>query len=121
MPVPRDLRALCREFLGTDEEIHYIFPASIAGGGPAHFLFAVTDSAVTVISTGGLSRSRPRAIWGSHPRGTRIGPVDTGAGAFFRFGGADFEVDDEYIAVINAADAEVFAPDTLPKDPLPDL
>ncbi|WP_116026360.1 hypothetical protein [Thermomonospora umbrina] len=120
MPVPRPLRERCRDFLDLTEEIRYIFPASQAGGG-SHFVFVVTDSAVTVISTGALSRSRPKSVWGTYPRRTRLGPVDVGAGAFFDFGGLDFEVDDEYIAVINAADAEVFARDTLPRDPLPDL
>jgi hypothetical protein len=60
-------------------------------------------------------------VWGRYPRGVRIGPVDTGAGAFFDFAGASFEVDDEYVPVINAADAEVSARDTLPQDPRPDL
>ena len=30
-----------------------------------------------------------------------------------------FEFDEEYAAVVAAADAEVFAPETLPLDPLP--
>lgn len=31
------------------------------------------------------------------------------------------EVDDEYAAVVAAADAEAFTPGDLPRDPLPDL
>lgn len=120
MPVPRPLRERCRDFLDLTEEIRYIFPASHAGGG-AHVVFVVTDTAVTVISTGALSRVSPRSVWGTYPRRTRIGPVSLGGGVVFTFGGADFEVDDEYVPVINAADAEVFARDTLPRDPLPDL
>ena len=58
---------------------------------------------------------------GQLSRGTRIGPVESGAGASFEFAGAVFEVDDEYVAVVNAADAEIFDRDSLPKDPLPDL
>jgi hypothetical protein len=120
MPVPRPLRERCREFLGTDGQIRYIFPARSYGGG-AGFIFVVTDDQVAVISTGPLGRSTPKSIWGAYPRGTRIGPVETGAGAPFEFGGAAFEVDDEYVPVVNAADSEVFARDTLPRDPLPDL
>lgn len=117
MPVPRPLRERCREFLGIDGEIRYIFPAMTFGGG-ASFIFVITDEQVAVIST---SRSTPKSIWGSYPRGTRIGPVDTGTGASFEFAGASFEVDDEYAPVVNAADAEIFARDSLPRDPLPDL
>lgn len=120
MPVSRKLREHCRDFLGLTEEIRYIFPARQAGGG-AHFIFVVTDGAITVITTGTLSRARPKAVWGAYPRRTRIGPVDTGASAHFTFAGNDFELDDEYIAVVNATDAEVFARETLPEDPLPDL
>jgi hypothetical protein len=120
MPVPRPLRERCREFLGADGEIRYIFPAMAYGGG-AGFIFVVTDEQVAVISTGSLSRSTPKSVWGAYPRGTRIGPVETGAGASFEFGGAVFEVDDEYVPVVNAADSEVFAPESLPRDPLPDL
>ncbi|TDE22904.1 hypothetical protein [Actinomadura sp. 6K520] len=120
MPVTRPLRERCREFLGIDGEIRYIFPATSYGGG-AGFIFVVTDDQIAVISTGAMSRSTPKTVWGSHPRGTRIGPVETGAGASFEFAGAVFEVDDEYVAVVNAADAEVFDRDSLPKDPLPDL
>lgn len=120
MPVPRPLRERCREFLGIDGEIRYIFPAASFGGG-AGFLFVITDDQVAVISTGPVGGATPKTVWGSYPRGTRLGPLETGAGASFEFAGAVFEVDDEYIAVINAADAEIFDRDSLPKDPLPDL
>ncbi|MFC6881961.1 MULTISPECIES: hypothetical protein [Actinomadura] len=120
MPVPRPLRDRCREFLGIDGEIRYIFPAMTYGGG-AGFVFVVTDEQIAVISTGAIGRATPKSIWGSYPRGTRIGPVETGSGASFEFAGAAFEVDDEYAAVVNAADAEIFDRDSLPRDPLPDL
>ncbi|HLV72172.1 hypothetical protein FHX41_1982 [Actinomadura hallensis] len=120
MPVPRPLRERCREFLGIDGDIRYVFPATAFGGG-AGFIFVVTDDQIAVISTGETSRSTPKSVWGSYPRGTRIGPVESGAGASFEFAGAVFEVDDEYVAVVNAADAEIFDRDSLPKDPLPDL
>ncbi|MFS2294285.1 MAG: hypothetical protein FWJ90_16595 [Actinomadura sp.] len=120
MPVPRPVRERCREFLGIEGDIRYVFPATAYGGG-AGFVFVVTDDQIAVISTGARSHSTPKSVWGSYPRGTRIGPVESGAGASFEFAGAVFEVDDEYVAVVNAADAEIFDRDSLPKDPLPDL
>ncbi|WP_067824304.1 hypothetical protein [Actinomadura kijaniata] len=120
MPVPRPVRDRVREFLGLEDEIRYLFPATTYGGGSG-FLFVVTDDQITVLSTGSLSRSRPKTVWGSYRRGTRLGPVETGGGASFEFAGASFEIDDEYVAVVNAADAEVFDRDSLPRDPLPDL
>jgi hypothetical protein len=120
MPVPSPIRERLHDFIGLSEEIRYVFPASSVGGG-AHFFFVITESAISVVTTGALSRTRPRSVWGTYPRRTRIGPVETGAGAFFEFATVHFEVDDEYIAVINAADAEIFDQDLLPEDPLPDL
>lgn len=120
MPMPRPVRERCREFLGLDADIRYLFPAMSAGGG-AHFFFVVTEDQVAVLSTGPLRRTEPKSVWGTYPRGTRIGPVETGAGAAFEFAGSRFEVDEEYVPVINAADAEVFDRDSLPRDPLPDL
>ncbi|GAA4242163.1 hypothetical protein GCM10022254_74010 [Actinomadura meridiana] len=120
MPVPRPLRERCREFLGIDGEIRYVFLASSLGGG-ASFVFVVTDDRIAVVSTGPLNRATPKSVWGSYPRGTRIGPVEISAGASFEFAGARFELDDEYVSVVNAADAEVFSRDSFPHDPLPDL
>ncbi|GAA3923911.1 hypothetical protein GCM10023085_01520 [Actinomadura viridis] len=120
MPVPRPLRERCREFLGIEGEIRYIFPAMNHGGGSG-FIFVVTDEQIAVIATGSLSGSKPRSVWGSYPRSTRIGPVRTGDGASFEFAGAFFELDDEYVPVLNAADTEIFDRDSLPRDPLPDL
>ncbi|HEX6467961.1 MAG TPA: hypothetical protein VF069_02620 [Streptosporangiaceae bacterium] len=121
MPVPVAIRERCRAFLGLTGDILYLFPASFSGGG-AHFVFVVTDDEVIVISTALFTRTRPKSIWGRYPRRIRIGPVEvTGIGAFFELEGTSFEVDDEYVPVINAADAEIFARDTLPQDPLPDL
>ena len=68
-----------------------------------------------------LRSDRPVSVHATFPRQTRLGPVEFSAGAAIEFGGMVFKVDEEYVAVICAADAEVFAPDTLPPDPLPDL
>ncbi|GAA4239324.1 hypothetical protein GCM10022254_58970 [Actinomadura meridiana] len=83
-------------------------------------MFVVTDSQITVVTTGYFTRNKPKGVWGTYPRAARMGPVEIGSGATFEFKGTHFEVGDEYVAVINAADAEVSGKD-LPEDPLPDL
>ncbi|WP_253777693.1 hypothetical protein [Goodfellowiella coeruleoviolacea] len=80
----------------------------------------VSDSAVTVLSTGLLGRSKPKSVLARYPRSTSIGPVDPTPIPTFTLSGIRYEVDDEYVPVINAADAENSA-DFLPPDPLPDL
>src|SRR5690606_13933769 len=120
MPVPRPLRERCREFLGIDGGIRYVFPAAAFGGGAGSF-FVVTDDQIAVLSAGERSRVTAKGVRGRYARGTRIGTVESGAGGSFEFAGAVFEVDDEYVPVVNAADAEIFDRDSLPKDPLPDL
>lgn len=123
MPVPAIVRERCRAFLGLTGDIRYIFPAMLAfPAGGAHFVFIVTKSEIVVVATSLFTRTRPTSVWGRYPRGVRVGPVAvTGAGAFFELAGTPFETEDEYVSVINAVDAEVFARDTLPRDPLPDL
>lgn len=123
MPLSQEVRERVRDFVGLTEEIRYIFPALLTAPtlGGAHMFFIVTDSAITLVTTKWLSRTKPDSVWGTYPRRSRLGPVETGAGVFFEFNGTHFEIDDEYIAVVNAADAEVFDRDSLPEDPLPDL
>lgn len=123
MPVSGNVRRRVREFLGLTEEIRYIFPAtgSFTTTGTAQFFFVVTDSMVAVLTIGFFSKAKPKGVWGTYPRGSRLGPVEIGTGATFEFRGTHFEVDEEYVAVVNAADAEVFSRKSLPVDPLPDL
>ncbi|MQA88232.1 MAG: hypothetical protein GEV03_27335 [Streptosporangiales bacterium] len=123
MPVSSAVRERVRPFLLPDEEIRYVLPASMPSVAlmSAHFLVVVTDASIVVLSTGVLSRTNPRSVWGRYPRSTRMGPVDTSLTPSFSLGGTFFEVDEEYVSVINAADAELASPDTLPPDPLPDL
>ena len=117
MPVEEAVRRRVRGFLPAGEEIRYLFPAS--WNETVFFLVAVTDSAITVISNRFWSRTRPRGIWHVFPRSVRIGPVETGLIPVFELGGHAFEVDDEYVPVINACDAERHG--GLPEDPFPDL
>ena len=87
----------CQALLDADEEIQYIFPASstvrpATSFVMAHFIIVVTAKAVSI------PRPYLRLPLAGH-----------------------FEVDDEYVPVINAADAEVIFTDSLPPDPFPDL
>jgi hypothetical protein len=109
--------------LPAGEEIQYLFPATssvLPATTMTHVLVAVTARRITVINTGFFSRIRPRAVVASYPRDTRLGPVDTNATPYFQLGHTMYEIDDEYIAVVNAADAEIASADPLPPDPLPD-
>ncbi|GAA1094072.1 hypothetical protein HDA36_002334 [Nocardiopsis composta] len=118
MPVSAEVRRRVRGYLPAGEEIRYIFPAS--WNETVYFLFVVTDSAVTVLSNRFWSRTRPKRIWHVFPRSVRIGPVETNLIPVFELGGHTFEVEEEYVSVINACDAEIAGGD-LPRDPFPEL
>jgi hypothetical protein len=131
MPVPAAVRARCRALLPPGENLRYLLPATSASSPETtSFLIAITDRSICVLSTlptlsplsaGFSDRILPTAVYATHSRRTRLGPVEFSAGAAIEFGGMVFKVDEEYVAVICAADAEVFAPETLPPDPLPHL
>ena len=118
MPLRSEVRERCRPFLPPGEEIHYLIPASSTvlpvGAALTHFIIAVTDSTVTVLSTGMMHRDRPRSVWARHPRTTLLGPVDYCPGPEITLGSLVMEVDDEYLPVIAAADLEITAPDFPP-------
>jgi hypothetical protein len=106
--------------LGDHGEIHYVFPAhSPAPVGTGHFLIVVTDAAIAVLATRTLRIDRPVAVFAEFPRHTRLGPILPGP--VIELGSMAFGFDEEYAAVVSAADAEIFAPDILPPDPLPEL
>jgi hypothetical protein len=126
MPLSSAARDRVRAFLQPGEELCYVFPAtSVAVGramvGVAPFIVAVSDTHVTVLSCEWLRRDRPSSVWARHPRATRLGPVDTSLAPTISIGNLVLEVDEEYLAVIQAADAELDGTDRLPPDPLPDL
>ena len=119
MPLSSAARDRCRAFLEPGEELRYAFPASsVALGrsmvGVAPFIVVVSDQHVTVLSCEWLRRDRPASVWARHPRATRLGPVDTTMTP-------TLEIDEEYLPVVAAADAELDAACGLPPDPLPDL
>ncbi|NUO43012.1 MAG: hypothetical protein HOV82_13315 [Streptomyces sp.] len=120
MPVGSAVRDRCRRLLEDQGEIRYVFPAlSVGSTGTGHFLVVVTDLSVAVLTTRTLRSDRPVAVHAAYPRHTRLGPILPGC--IIELGSTAFEFDEEYAAVVSAADAEVFAPETLPPDPLPDL
>lgn len=122
MPVSAAIRERCRALLRPGEDIRYVFPA--VSLGPPHtapFLVVVTDRSITLFSTKMFTRNEPSGVWATYPRRTRLGPVEHRGSPTIELGGTVYEVDDEYIAVVAAADAEAFSPGDLPRDPLPDL
>ncbi|TXK41919.1 hypothetical protein FR742_22210 [Nonomuraea sp. C10] len=122
MPVNSAVRDRCRTVMGHKGAIRYVFPAlSVGPGGSANFLIVVTDLAVAVLSTRMFRGDRPISVYAMYPRDTRLGPITLAPGPVIELGEMTFEFDDEYAAVVAAADAEVFAPETLPPDPLPHL
>ena len=122
MPVNAAVRDRCRTVLGHRGAIRYVFPAlSVGSPGTANFLIVVTDLSVSVLATRMLRSDRPVSVHATFPRHTRLGPIAQAPGPVIELGSMMFEFDDEYAAVVAAADAEVFAPETLPPDPLPHL
>ncbi|MFG1960978.1 hypothetical protein [Nonomuraea sp. NPDC049028] len=122
MPVSSTVRDRCRTLLGDQGEIRYVFPAlSLGPSGTGNFLIVVTDTAISVLATRMLRSDRPVSVHATFPRHTRLGPIMQASGPVIELGVMAFEFEEEYAAVVAAADAEIFAPETLPPDPLPDL
>jgi hypothetical protein len=122
MPMSASIRERCRSYLRPGDDIRYVFPV-LSLGPPltASFLVVVTDLSVTLLSTTMFGRDEPSGVWATYPRRTRLGPIVSRGGPTIEFGGMMFEVDDEYTAVVAAADTEAFTPGDLPRDPLPEL
>ena len=126
MPLPPKVWKHCSALLQADETLQYLFPANSIGLGRrvfgiAPFIIAVSDKTVTVIGCKWLRRNRPASVWVRYPRSIRLGPVDTSLGPTFRIGTMVLETDEEYLAIISAADAEVADDELVQPDPLPDL
>jgi hypothetical protein len=126
LPLSSAVRDRCRAFLQPGEELRYLFPATSVGlgrgiVGTAPFIVAVSDTHITVLSCEWLRRHRPASVWARHPRATRLGPVDTSMAPTLSIGDLTLEIDEEYLAVVQAVDTELDGPDRLPPDPHPDL
>ena len=98
--------------------VRFLFPAQVVLGGSV--LIVVSDQAVTILSTGLWRRTTPKAVHARYPRHVRLGPVEARPIPEFTLRGIRYEVDEEYVPVINAADTEL-STDAMPPDPLPDL
>jgi hypothetical protein len=113
-------RQRVRAFFPDGEEVQYMFPARIPTSVPGSFVIAVSRQSILVISTGFRSNTRPKSVWARFNRNI-LGPVDMTLIPSFTLGGVTYEVNEEYVSVINAADAELRSSTFLPPDPLPDL
>ncbi|RJQ76122.1 hypothetical protein D5S17_18895 [Pseudonocardiaceae bacterium YIM PH 21723] len=121
MPLTSAERQRVHDFLPPGERIDYVFPAQVQYGLVGGFLIVITGDEILVVSTGLRSYTWPKAIWARYPRKTRLGPLDDSVGLAFSLGGVIFEIDEEYAAVVMAADAEAAGTENFPVDPLPDL
>ncbi|MDQ1654760.1 MAG: hypothetical protein QOI35_3960 [Cryptosporangiaceae bacterium] len=117
MPLSTEVRTAVKTLLEPGEELRYLFPASVPTS--ANLLVAVTDRAIVLINTGLWSRDQPKSVHARYRRDLRLGPVDVSLIPVVRIGGLLLEVDDEYVAVVHAADAELAGGAGLPPDPLP--
>ena len=120
MPISSAIRQQCRRFLGPDDEIQFVFPADIVGSAFPSVIFVVSRDAITILSTGNWHRDTPAKVLATNPRNVLLGPVDFQPVPSFALLGIRYEIDDEYVSVVNAADAEL-SMDLAPPDPLPDL
>jgi hypothetical protein len=77
----------------------------------------VTDQSVTILYCGMFRKMRPRSVYARLSRNTRIGPVDTNLDPVFSLYGIGYHVDDQYVSMIRAADAELATGDAMPPDP----
>lgn len=121
MPVSANIRERLRAQLEPDDEIRHVFPADFLMSAKPSVFVVVSRKAITVFSTRFRSSEVPRSILTQFPRMTVLGPVDTASTPHFTAAGLTYEIDEEYVAVVNAGDAEVTSPQDFPRDPLPNL
>jgi len=123
MPLPSVVRKRCQEFLPPDDMPYYVFPATalLNARSPFNVLVAVSNGQVTVLACTWRSRYKPASVWARYPRATRLGPVENAPGPAITIDDLYLEIDEEYIPVVHATDAQLTEDDALPPDPLPDL
>ncbi len=88
---------------------------------PGSVLIVVSEQSILVISTGFRSNTTPKSVWARFKRDVNLGPVEAAPVPSFTLGGVTYEIDDEYVAMVNAADAELRSSAALPPDPFPEL
>lgn len=120
--MPADVRRLCQDLLDPGERIDYLVPVTLAwiGALPAEVdcYLAVTDRRIAVLTGSQWRRGRPTEVSLQYPRTTRLGPVDFRPVPTVDLGSRSYEIDEEYVAAVHAADAELDG--LLPEDPFPD-
>lgn len=123
MPLGSEVRERVRAFVPPGAVVRYVFPASVMTSSlvVVYALVVVTGQEILVLYTGFWSRTKPKSVWLRFDRDTRLGPVDTSTTPEFLLGEHVFEIDEQYVSVVNAADAERDPAACLPPDPLPDL
>lgn len=123
MPLSSEVRQRVRAFVPPEADVRYVFPASVMTSSlvVVYALVVVTADEILVLYTGFWSRTRPKSVWLRFPRDTQLGPVDLASCPEFKLGEHVFEIDEQYVSVVNAADAERDPAACLPPDPLPDL
>lgn len=122
MPVPAHVCRQCQDLLEAGEEIGYLIPVTTVWIGSVmsgiDCYIAVTDRRIAVLTGGLLHSGRPTDVNLQYPRATRLGPVQFAPAPTFRLGSRAYEIEDEYVAQVHAADAELDG--LLPEDPFPD-
>ncbi|MFC0429336.1 hypothetical protein [Kutzneria buriramensis] len=122
MPLSSEVRQLCKALLPPGEQIEYVFPAlSVGQPGMISLLVVVGTSGITLLACKFFQRHVPESVWATFPRSVRLSPEWTSAGRIIELGTMRLEIDEEYVPVARAADAEHADSDWLPPDPLPDL
>ncbi|TDE08875.1 hypothetical protein [Jiangella asiatica] len=125
MPVSPSVRRRCQDLLEPGERIAYLIPVSAVWLGTAasgvDCFVVVSDRRIAVLIGGLLRRDRPKEVNLQYPRTTRLGPVERDSVPQFQLGGRVYEIEDEYVAQVNAADAELDGAGAFPRDPFPDL
>lgn len=118
MALSSEVRQLCRALLPPGEQIEYVFPVlSVGQPGMISLLVVVGASGVTLLACKFFQRHVPESVWATFPRSVRLSP----SGGVIVLGTMRLEIDEEYVPVARAADAEHADRDWLPPDPLPDL
>lgn len=122
VPLSSAVRQSCREFLQPGEEIDYAFPAiSVGSPGMISALIVVSATRVTVLACKLMRRNVPDSVWATFPRNIQLSPIESNLGPIIATGSYLWEIDEEYVSVVRAADAEITEGGFLPPDPLPDL
>lgn len=115
MPVSANVRERLRSYLDPDDEIRYLFPADVLMSAKPSVFVVVSRRAITVFSTSFRARKVPRSILTQF----RERPFSAQSTRRPRALRIPYEIDEEYVAVVNAADSEITSPQDFPHDPLP--